>query len=95
MSNTSKEDWEFCQQHQELSDLLVEHGCAPAGEDRGLLRALVARSEEDQAARVVPCEIDGNIMYAGGVIAKRGKQIDIVDGEPIYEWLVQPPAEPA
>lgn len=52
-------------------------------------------SEEDQTARVVPCEIDGNIMYAGGVIAKRGKQIDIVDGEPIFEWLVQPPAEPA
>lgn len=50
MSNTSKEDWEFCQQHQKLSDLLVEHGCAPAGEDRGLLRALVARSERLDAA---------------------------------------------
>jgi hypothetical protein len=36
-----QDDLDYCDEHRELADLLLEHGCAPAGEDRELLRALV------------------------------------------------------
>lgn len=42
---------------------------------------------DDQRAQIVPCEIDGNRMYAAGQIWERGQQFPVTDGEPIYEWL--------
>jgi hypothetical protein len=42
--------------------------------------------DDDQTARIVPCEIDGDIMYGGGKILLRGEQIGEWNGEPLYEW---------
>jgi hypothetical protein len=40
------QDLKYCDEHRELADLLIEHGCAPAGEDRELFRALVRRDND-------------------------------------------------
>lgn len=40
---------------------------------------------EDQDG-IVPAEIDGDVMYAGGRILLRGDEIGDWNGEPLYEW---------
>lgn len=42
----------------------------------------------EQWARAVPCEIEGDVMYAAGMVLVRGRQVGVAsNGEPIYEWL--------
>lgn len=50
---------------------------------------------EEPSAKIVPCEIDGDVMYVAGQILHRGQQVGESDGEPIYEWLPEPPASAA
>jgi len=40
----------------------------------------------EMSARFVPCEVDGDLMYGGGRILRRGACLGDWDGEPIYEW---------
>lgn len=43
----------------------------------------------EQWARIVPAEVDGDIMYAGGMICRRGRLLEEHTervGHPVYEW---------
>jgi hypothetical protein len=45
----------------------------------------------DESARILPAEIEGDLMYSGGLILCRGKSLGDWNGHEIFEWWpIQP-----